>query len=776
MMEIKTAAVIGAGVMGSGIAAHLANAGIDVVLMDIVPDGADDRSSIARDAIARLLKTDPAPLTHKRNVRRISPANIEDDLDKLVEADWIIEAVIEKLEIKHEIYKKIDAHRKKGSIVSSNTSTIPLEQLVGPMPEGFAGDFLITHFFNPPRYMRLLEFVTGPRTDTKMVEALRQFCDTRLGKGVVDCKDTPGFIANRIGTLWITSAINNAMDMGLTVEEADSIAGKPMGVPKTGIFGLIDLVGLDLMPHVGRSLRDNVPADDPFRAMYRESEMLTRMIADGYTGRKGKGGFYRLNREGGKRVKEALDLETGEYRTSVKANLESAKAGAKDLWALASHPDKGGIYAWAVLADTLSYAAQLVPTIADDIVAVDEAMRLGYAWKWGPFEMLDRIGPARFAARLAEDGRAVPDLLAQVGNGSFYREEGGVLEYFTTGGDYAPVTRRPGVLLLADIKRRGEPVARNASASLWDIGDGVLCLEFHAYMNAIDGDIMAMLDKAVAIVKRGDPFKALVIHNEGENFSVGANIGLALFAANIAAWPLLETTIENGQRSYKALKYAPFPVVGAPSGMALGGGCEILLHCDAVQAHIESYIGQVEVGVGLIPGWGGCKELLARWTAEKKRPGGPMPPIAQAFETISTAKVGRSAEESRELKFLRESDGVTMNRDRLLADAKARALELAKDYAPPEPVELHLPGPTARAAMDMFVDGFVRQGKATEHDRVVAGYLAEVLSGGDTDITETVSEDDITKLERKAFMALLHEPKTLARVEHTLDTGKPLRN
>ncbi len=775
-MEIKTAAVIGAGVMGSGIAAHLANAGIYVMLIDIVPVGANDRSSIARGAIARLLKTDPAPLTHKRNARRITPANIEDDLGKLAEADWIIEVVVEKLEIKHEIYKKIDAHRKKGSIVSSNTSTIPLAQLAGKMPASFQRDFLITHFFNPPRYMRLLEFVAGPKTDAKTVDALREFCDTRLGKGVVDCKDTPGFIANRIGTLWGQSAINNAMDMGLTVEEADSIVGRPMGVPKTGVFGLMDLVGLDLMPHVARSLYDNVPDGDPFKAMYRESEMLTRMIADGYTGRKGKGGFYRLNKEGGKRVKEALDLETGEYRVSVKARLDSAKEGAKDLWTLVNHADKGGQYAWAVLADTLCYAADLVPEIADHVASVDEAMRLGYAWKWGPFEMLDRIGPARFAAKLAEDGRAVPKLIAQVGDGGFYRVEGGVREYFTTGGDFAPLSRRPGMLLLSDIKRRSEPVEKNASARIWDIGDGVACLEFHSYMNAIDGDIMAMVDKAVAVVKKGDPFKALVIHNEAENFSVGANIGLALFAANIAAWPLLETTIANGQRSYKALKYAPFPVVGAPSGMALGGGCEILLHCDAVQAHIESYIGLVEVGVGVVPGWGGCKELLMRWSAEKKRPGGPMPPVAQAFETISTAKVGRSAEESRELKFLRATDGITMNRDRLLADAKERALELAKDYAPPEPQEIQLPGPSARAALDLFVEGFVRQGKASAHDQLVAGHLAKVISGGDTDLTETVSEDDITKLELAAFMALLHEPKTLARIEHTLETGKPLRN
>ncbi len=775
-MEIKKAAVIGSGVMGSGIAAHIANAGVPVVLLDIVPDGADDRSALAKGALARLLKTDPAPFMHKRNARLVTPGNLENDLGLLQDVDWIVEAVIENLEIKQRLYDVLEKTRKPGSVVSSNTSTIPLASLIDGMPESFQQDFIITHFFNPPRYLRLLEIVAGAKTRPEAADAVHRFADIGLGKGVVRCKDTPGFIANRIGTVWIQSAINEALDGGLTVEEADSVASRPMGIPKTGIFGLLDLVGLDLIPHVSKSLYDNVPESDAFRALYREPDRFKQMIADGFTGRKGKGGFYRLNREGGRRVKEAIDLATGDYRPATTPRLASVAAARQGLRALVEHPDKGGQYGWKVLAHTLSYAAALVPEIADDIHAVDEAMRLGYAWKWGPFELIDKLGPAWFAERLAADGMPVPPLLSQVGEGSFYRTDGGKLQFFGTDGAYHDVVRPEGVLLLADIKRAGERVAGNGAASLWDIGDGVACLEFHTKMNAIDPDVLGMIGQAYATVQKGDRFKALVIYNEGSNFSVGANVGLALFAANIAMWPAIENMIQAGQQTYKMLKYAPFPVVGAPSGMALGGGCEVLMHCAAVQAHAETYMGLVEVGVGVVPGWGGCKELLTRWSQNEKAPKGPMPPVAKAFETISMAQIAKSAVEAKAMLFLRADDAITMNRDRLLADAKARALAMVDGYAAPEAVELTLPGPSARTAMNLAVDGFARQGLATTHDVVVAGALAEVLSGDGTDITETVSEDRLLELERGAFMKLLRHPATLARIEHMLETGKPLRN
>ncbi|MBW7851141.1 MAG: 3-hydroxyacyl-CoA dehydrogenase [Rhodospirillales bacterium] len=775
MAEIRKAAVIGAGVMGAGIAAHIANAGVPVVLLDIVPTGAPDRSALAKGAIEKMLKADPAPFMHQRAARLITPGNLEDDLHLLADADWIVEAVIERPDVKQGLYRKLEEVRRPGSIVSSNTSTIPLAMLTHGLPEGFARDFLVTHFFNPPRYMRLLEVVAGPSTRPEAVRTIREFCDVRLGKGVVDCKDRPGFIANRLGIVWMQSSVVGAIDLELTVEEADAVVGRPMGIPKTGVFGLFDLVGIDLMPHVHASMAAALPKTDAYHAIARDIPLFHRMIEQGYTGRKGKGGFYRLNRAGGGRVKEGIDLSTGEYRPTMAPSLDSLDEAKSNLRALVEHPDKGGRYAWWVLARTLSYAAGLVPEAADDIVAIDEAMRLGYNWRWGPFELIDKLGSGWFVERLRADGLPVPKLLEVADGRPFYRVEGGRPQYLSLEGDYRDVARPPGVLLLSDVKLRSKPLAKNASAALWDIGDGVVCLEFTSKMNSLDTETVAMIGRAVATVRKGG-FKAMVIHNEGANFSVGANLGLVLFAANIAAWPEIEAIIKAGQDAMKALKYAPFPVVGAPSGMALGGGCEVLLHCDAVQAHAETYAGLVEVGVGVVPGWGGCKEMLARWFANPKRPAGPVPPVAKVFETISVATVAKSAAEAKDHLFLRPDDGITMNRDRLLADAKARALAMVPGYATPEPPQFNLPGPTAKAAMSLAVDVFRQMGKATEHDVVVADALADVLSGGDTDVTVTLGEDDLLALERQAFMRLLRTPATLDRMEHMLETGKPLRN
>lgn len=775
MPAIRKVAVIGSGVMGSGIAAQAANAGLEVILLDIVAKEGSDRNGVAAGAIQRMRKTNPAPLMHPRNAARIRPGNLEDHLDWLADCDLVIEAVLENLEIKKDLYQKIDAHRRADCIVTSNTSTIPLDHLVADMPEGFREHFAVTHFFNPPRYMRLLELVGGPDTGAEVISSLREFGDQLLGKSVVDCKDTPGFIANRIGILWMGVAVRFAFEDGITVEEADAVIGKPMGIPKTGIFGLLDLVGIDLQPHVERSMLSLLPENDMYRAIHRRSEFIEKMIADGYTGRKGKGGFYRLNRSDGGKVKEALNLVTGEYHPARKPDLESVEAARGGLRALVDHPDRGGQYAWRVLSHTLSYAASLVPEIADDIHAVDEAMKNGYAWKWGPFELIDKLGPRWFAERLAAEGMAVPALLEQVGDGTFYRIEGGQLQYFGTDGAYHDVGRADGVLLLSDIKRSSERVAGNGSASLWDIGDKVLCLEFHSKMNAVDEGIMLMASQALKMIP-AQGYDALVIHNEGANFSVGANVGLALFAANIAAWPKITESVKQGQDVYKKLKFAPFPVIGAPAGMALGGGCEILLHCDAIEAHAETYMGLVEVGVGLVPAWGGCKEMLLRWSDNPKHAKGPMPAVSKVFETVATATVAKSAEEARSLLYLRPGDGIVMNRDRLLARAKERALTMAKDYTPPEPRELRLPGPSGEAAMTLVLNDFRRAGKATEHDVTVGKKLAHVLAGGKVDPTDTLTEDKVLGLERTAIVSLLRTSPTLDRIEHMLETGKPLRN
>ncbi len=776
-MTIAKIAVIGAGVMGGGIAAHAANAGVPVRLLDVVPEGATNRNAMAEGAIARMLKAEPAPFMTKRAAKLVSPGNVEDDLSGLAECDWIVEAVVERLDVKRDLYRRIQEARKPGSIVSSNTSTLPLSKLTEGLTEDMARHFLITHFFNPPRYMRLLEVVSGPETDEEALEALVSFADLRLGKGVVMCHDTPGFIANRVGAFWLQCALNEALDCGVTVEEADAVMGRPVGIPKTGVFGLMDLVGIDLQPEIDRNLAENLPASDAYQAIRRESPLISKMIAEGSTGRKGKGGFYRLNVAGGARVKEALDLKTGAYAPAAEPVLESLAASrAGGLKALVEHPDRGGRYAWAVLSQTLAYAAGLVPEIADDISTVDRAMRLGYNWKYGPFELIDRLGAGYLAERLRRDGVEAPALLETAAeSGGFYRSHDGRRQYHAVAGGYFEAPRPDGVILLADIKLGAGPLAGNGSASLWDIGDGVVCLEVHTKLNTIDPDVLAMIVKAIETVQKG--YRALVIYNEGEHFSAGANIALALFAANVALWPAIEEMLAQGQQAYAALKYAPFPVVAAPSGLALGGGCELLLSADAVVAHAESYIGLVETGVGVVPAWGGCKELLARLGADARRPRGPMPLIAEAFETIGLAKLAKSALEARELGFLRPGDGVTFNRERLLADAKAKALELAEGYTPPEPVELTLPGPSGKASLGIALRDLAAKGRISAHDEVVAGALAEVLTGGPgADLSAPAGEDGILALERAAFMRLVKTDATLARMEHMLETGKPLRN
>ncbi len=767
MGDIRKAAVIGAGTMGAAIAAQFANAGTPVLLLDIVPAGAKSRNALAEGAIAKMLKTDPAPFMSKSAAKLVAPGNIEDDLGKLAECDWIVEAIVERLDIKQDLYRKIETVRKPGCAVSSNTSTIPLAKLVEGMGEGFARDFLITHFFNPPRYMRLLELVTGPATDAALADSVEKFADVRLGKSIVRTKDSPGFIANRLGVYWLMLGVIEALDAGLTIEGADAVMSKPMGIPKTGVFGLIDLVGLDLMPHINASLGATLPKGDAFHAANRDLPLIKKMIAEGYIGRKGKGGFYRKTAAG----REAIDLASGDYRPVQKSNLREAEA---KLGKLLSFDTKAAKYAWRVLGQTLSYAASLVGDAADNIDAIDTAMRLGYNWRYGPFELIDLIGVDVLVEKLAKDGFAVPAFLNAARGKKFYQLTGGKREYFGADGVYHPLQRPAGVLLLEDIKRTGKPVLKNASASVWDVGDGVLCFEYTSKSNSLDAQNLELLSQTIDFLPKAH--KALVIYNEGQNFSAGANLGLGLFAANIAAWSEIEKLVTAGHDVYKKLKYAPFPSVAAPFGMALGGGCEILLHTSAVQAHAEAYVGLVECGVGLVPAWGGCSEMLARWAANPRMPHGPMPAAAKVFEIVSTATVSKSAAEAKEFMFLKADDGISMNRDRLLADAKARALALVEGYAAPVPATYRLPGASGAVAMGIAADEFRRKGVATTYDMVVAGELAGVLSGGAADIIDEVTEKEILALERAAFMRLIKNQGTLARIETMLTTGKPLRN
>ncbi len=774
--HIRKVAVIGSGVMGAGIAAQCANAGLDVLLLDIVPEGATDRNTLAAGAIAKLKKTKPAPLMHPRNAKCITAGNIDDDLEKIADVDWVIEVVIERLDIKRDLYRKIAKHRGKHTIVSSNTSTLPLNTLMKGMPVALQEHFLITHFFNPPRYLRLLEVVTGPKTKADVASRVRHVGDHKLGKTVIDCHDKPGFIANRIGTFWLHCAVVTALEQGIDVETADAVFGRPVGIPKTGVFGLLDLVGLDLMPHVLSSLRDALPAGDPFIKLGPPPQLLDQLIKKGYTGRKGKGGFYRLNDQ---RKKEALDLKTGEHYLAQRpkiAAVKAAKGEAGGLRALVTHNSPAGHYAWTVLSKTLTYAASLLGEVADDIPSIDAAMRLGYNWKLGPFELIDRLGAAWFAEALAKDGQKVPAIIKAVGYQPFYRSGKGVREVFSAEKNgYVPVALPDGVELLADIKRGRKPLYKNLSAQVWDGRDGVAILEFTSKMNSLDPFILAAMRWCVReIPKRG--YKGLVIYNEGSNFSVGANIMMLLVAGKLKLSPLIDWILKDGQRTMQGLKYAPFPVVGAPAGMALGGGCEVLLHCDAITPHAESYVGLVEVGVGIIPGWGGCKELLGRAAAAPKAHQGPMPAVMHAFQTIATAHVATSADETKAAHYFHADTEVVMNRNRVLHAAKNKVLDMAVDYSPPEPFTFRLPGPSGHAALMLGLNDFRAKGLATPHDVVVGTALATTLTGGKTDVTEELSEDDVLRLERREFIKLTKTKATLDRVAHILKTGKPLRN
>lgn len=775
---IQKVAVIGSGVMGAGIAAHCANAGCEVLLLDIVPDGAEDRNSLSKTAIQKMLKSNPEMLMHKRNSKRITPGNIEDDLHLLEDFDWVIEVVIENLDVKRDLYSRLCDKIGPDTILSSNTSTLPRSKLVSELPRDISSRFLITHFFNPPRYLPLLEVVTSSEVDESVVTRFCEFADHRLGKRVTMCNDRPGFIGNRLGVYFIQRAFKATLELGLSVEQADAMLGRPIGLPKTAVFALMDLVGIDLIPHVTESLLEHLPDDDPFHKIAGTGEeIILNMIQDGYTGRKGKGGFYRLNKDGGKKVKEARNLYTGEYQNANRrAAFPSAKMGKRGISSLMDCNDDGARLVTEVLLDSLSYAAHIVPDVSDDIYSIDGAMKVGYNWKAGPFEMMDSIGVESMVQRLESSGREVPRFLSLAAErGSFYGMEDGEITRLTPSGEMVIVNRPEDTLTVADLKRRGKPLKRNGSASIWDTGDGVLLVEYHTKMNAMDPMNMEMLLNAVDLAESED-YKGIVIGNDATNFCAGANLGLALFAANLAAWKDLEDFIGLGQDTYQTLKYCDVPVVAASAGLCLGGGAEVLMHCDAVQAHSESYVGLVEVGVGIIPAWGGCKELLGRLVDFGLVTNGPMGAVMKAFETIGTAQVAKSAEQARSMGFLGPNDGITMNRDRLLADAKRKVLDLSENYVPPVPRTYRLPGPTGLAGLNLALSDLALSGQATPHDVVVATSLAGILTGGNTDITVAMEEDDILAMEKEAIATLGRHPDTLDRMQHMLETGKPLRN
>ena len=769
-MKFRRVAVIGSGTMGSGIAGHLANAGVNVELLD-VSGSAADRDAIAKRALERMRSHNPPPLMHSDYATRISVGNIEDHLHRVRDCDWIVEAIVERIDVKHDLYDALDRIRRPGSVVSSNTSTLPLALLTERMSPAMRSDFCITHFFNPVRFMRLLELVRGPDTRPDVVEALTGFCDRELGKGVVHCRDTPGFLANRVGVHALQAGLFEAAAQGVTIEEADAVMGRPMGIPKTGLFGLYDLIGLDLMLDVTASLAMALPSDDPFRRVAEGIPLIRDLVSRGYTGNKGAGGFYR----GSADAREVVDLRTGEPRPLARAATEAALVGERDgLRALAEHRSAAGRFARRVLAHALGYAASLVPDVCDEVVPIDEAMKLGYGWSRGPFEMIDSLGADWFRDLLTAEGFPIPPVLDGLGDSSFYRTHDNRIVHFVMGRGYLPLERNPGMVRVDDFRRLASPMLSNRAASLWDVGDGVACLEFHTKANALGPESMALMRQSLD--KVGERHTALVIHSDAPHFSVGFNLEFVRACIAERRWQTLDDALVEFQQTCRAARHAPFPVVSAAGGMALGGGFEVLLGSDLVQAHANVVVGLVEPVVGLVPGGGGCKEMLLRWTRNARDEETRCAGALRVFELIGTGRTATSPELARPLRLLRSQDRTTMNRDRLLADAKASALELADAYEPPVAPMISAPGAPAYDAMCTMLDDLAGKGVALTHDVVVSRCLARVLAGGDAEAGGRIDEETLFGLEREAFLTLARTPETAARIAHMLDRGRPLRN
>ncbi len=804
--KIEKAVVLGAGTMGARIAAHFANAGLPCVLLDIVPPDLkpdappSERNRIVRAGLEAARKSKPAAFFTASLADKISLGNFEDDLARCGEADWIVEVVAENLEIKRQLLSRVVQFRKPGAIVTTNTSGLPVRLIAEGMPEEFQQHWAGTHFFNPPRYLKLVEVIPGPSTSADVLETLSDFCDRRLGKGVVVAKDTPNFIANRIGTFSMLNALRLMSSLGMTIEEVDACTGPAVGWPKSATFRTADIVGLDVLIHVVRNIYESVPNDES-REIYKVPAFVEEMARRGWLGEKTGQGFYKRVKGEGEKEILTLDLNTMDYRPRQKARFASLEMGKtiedtrERLRALVGpllegqKGDKAQQFLWGALSEMCLYAARRVPEISDHIIDVDRAMRWGFAWELGPFELIDAIGVTPFAAQVQKEGRALPSVIEKVlssGRKGFYESEKGVASVFDlASGTGRRVEEPSGIVILKSLKEAGREIERNPGASLIDLGDGVVCCEFHAKMNAIGTDLIAMLHKGLKRLE--SDFDAMVIANQAVNFSVGANLLLVLVAAQEQEWDELHMAVKQFQNANLAIKYAKKPVVAAPQGMALGGGCEISLHAARIHAAAEAYIGLVETGVGLIPGGGGTKEMLLR--ANERAVGTEDLDLFHAlkpvFENVAMAKVGTSAEECRDLGYLRREDLVSMNRDRLVADAKETALSLYRSGWKPaaaswqegaQTTQMKVLGEQFLAGAKLAIHMLVRGGYASEYDGHVACKLANILAGGPLTAPQLVSEQYILDLEREAFVSLCGEKKTQERIAHTLKTGKPLRN
>jgi len=799
MRRIEKVAVLGAGTMGARISAHLANAGVPSYLLDIVPPDADGplRNKIAAAGLEAAVKSKPAAFFDSSLARLVTVGNFEDDMQKLAGVDWIIEAVVESLEIKRDLLRKVEAIRKPGTIVTTNTSGLPVAKIVEGFPDEFRRHWFGTHFFNPPRYMRLLELIPTPDADHGAMETIAHFCDLRLGKGVVYAKDTPNFIANRIGTFSALNVMRLMQEMDLSIEEVDALTGTAVGWPKTATFRLTDLVGLDVLGHVVRNAMTNIQDE---RSDLKLPDFFLALLERKWLGDKTKGGFYKKQKgpDGDQRL--ALDWKTLEYRPQQRPKfpaLEMAKQ-VDDLaerlkMLLAPSKDKANIFLWNALADLWTYAANRIGEISDSVVEIDRALKLGFNWEMGPFELWDAAGVERTVQRMKVEDRPVSanvEKLLSGGGKTWYADDpktaSGRAYFDLAAGSYRPEIVPKGVWSVTVAKKGNLVVKKNPGASLVDLGDGVGCIEFHSKMNSLGGDIVQMITQSLKPGGPGDNFDAIVITNDAPNFSVGANIMMLLMAVQEEEWDEVDLAIRQFQGMTQAIKFSPKPVVVAPFGMTLGGGCEVTLHAAARQPHAELYCGLVEVGVGLLPGGGGCKEMTLRALdkAYHVRPHGRgesvelMEALKQAFETVAMAKVSLSAVEAKNLGFLSGGDDITMNRERVLTDAKERALELAREgYQAPIPRgDIPAPGESILATLKLGVH-IMRNGEyISDHEVKIANKVAEVLCGGNVTPGTPVSEQYLLDLEREAFKSLCGEKKTQERIQYTLKTGKTLRN
>jgi 3-hydroxyacyl-CoA dehydrogenase len=796
-ISIDRAAVIGSGVMGATLAAHLANAGIPTVLLDIVPPegsgikgdpaGQDYRDAFAREGIRKALKTKPAAFFVGDRARLVTPGNLEDHLELLENVDWVLEAIVERLDIKQSVFEKIAPHLKPEAILSSNTSGLSIHEMAAGLPADLRPRFLGTHFFNPPRYMKLLEIIPHQDTHPDVIEYMAGFGENLMGKGIVYAKDTPNFIANRIGVFSIMSTIRAMLEGGYTVEEVEALTGPAIGRPKSASFRTIDLVGLDTFVHVAKNVYDRA-ADDESRDIFIPPEVINRMVAEGLLGDKTGRGFFQKTKKDGKTEIHTLDLDSFDFREKRKAKFpvldltRTMDDPGDRIRAIIKNKDRSGEFLWRLLSETMVYAANRLGEIADDVVNIDNAMKWGFNWTHGPFELWDVLGVERVVKRLEKEGRQVPAAaraLLAGGETSFYRRDD---EYklfaFHKSGKLEEQAERPIEIRLDILKKRGAVVKENAGASLVDIGNGILCLEFHSKMNSIGSDTIQMILAAVKIVEKN--YAALIIGNQGANFSVGANLMLMLLEAQDGNWEEIDFMVRAFQRANQALKYCKRPVVAAPFGMTLAGGCEICLGAGHIYAAAETYMGLVEVGVGLIPAGGGCTNLLIRNTEGRPNIAGVdvFPYTRAVFETIGMGKVATSAEEARQFKFLRPSDGMTLNGDHLLSCAEAMALGLsAQGYRPPDPtVEIPVAGEGGLSAFRVHLYNMREGNFISEYDQYLGGELARVLCGGNLPAGTMVTEQYLLELEREVFLRLCGQRKTLERIKHMLEAGKPLRN